>query len=159
MKLEYAEAIHAGMAGLMRQFRAADRAAENKDNRALIYDELATNVYSALAEALVAKTLGQYWSGATKDRSVADVGMNVEVRHTPLNKGGLIFRPSDKESSKYYLVTGIYPKMDIVGWLYGKDCKQERYWVDKNKNGERLPAPYYLVPQSDLNPELIEVVL
>lgn len=159
MKLEYAEAIHAGMAGLMRQFRAAERSAENKDNRALIYDELATNVYSALAEALVAKTLGQYWSGATKDRSVADVGMNVEVRHTPLNKGGLIFRPSDKESSKYYLVTGIYPKMDIVGWMYGKDCKQDKYLVNKDKNGDVLSTPYYLVPQRDLTSDLIEVVL
>jgi hypothetical protein len=43
--------------------------------------------------------------------------------------------------------------------LYGKDCKQERYWVDKNKNGESLSAPYYLVPQSELIKELIEVTL
>jgi len=159
MRLEYAEAIHAGMAGLMRQFRAADRAAENKDNRALIYDELATHVYSALAEALVAKTIGQYWSGATRDRTVADVGMDVEVRHTPLNKGGLIFRPSDKESSKYYLVTGIYPKMQVVGWMYGKDCKQNKYLISKDKNGDVLSTPYYLVPQCDLTSDLIEVIL
>jgi hypothetical protein len=147
------------MAGLMRQFRAADRAAENKDNRALIYDELATHVYSALAEALVAKTIGQYWSGATRDRTVADVGMDVEVRHTPLNKGGLIFRPSDKESSKYYLVTGIYPKMQVVGWMYGKDCKQNKYLISKDKNGDVLSTPYYLVPQCDLTSDLIEVIL
>ena len=158
MRLDHGEAFTAAIAGLQRQFRAIQRGAKNLTGTT-IKDEFTTNIHGAIAEALVAKTLGLYCNMSGADRVVADVGTNIEVRHTTLSNGGLIVKKPDKDTSKYYLVCGIYPDLRIIGWMYGKDCKQERYWVDTNKKGEKIPAPHYLVPQFDLNPELIEVTL
>lgn len=158
MRLDQGEAFSAAVAGLQRQFRAIARRAKNNYG-ALVADEMSNNIHAAIAEATVAKLLGLYPNMATSDRTVADVGTNIEVRSTVYKKGSLIVHKKDPDDRKYYLVCGMYPDLEVVGWLYGYQCKQPRYWVEKDKEGKKLEYPYWMVPQSDLNAELIEVTL
>jgi hypothetical protein len=158
IKLEHGEAFNAAIAGLQRQFRAIQRNA--KDNQGdITRDEFATNIHGAIAEAAVAKALGLYCNLASADRSLPDVGSCIEVRSSPNPKAKMPIRKRDKDDAKFYFVVGIYPNLQIVGWKYGKDCKQDRYWIATDKDGNQLERPYWAVPQSDLNPELIEVTL
>lgn len=157
-RLEHGEAFNAAIAGLQRQFRAIQRNA--KDNQGdITRDEFSTNIHGAIAEATVAKALGLYCNLASADRALADVGANIEVRSSPNPKAKMPIRKKDRDDAKYYFVVGSYPDTKIVGWKYGRDCKQERYWVATDKQGNPLDRPYWAVPQSDLNIELIEVVL
>ena len=157
-RLEHGEAFTAAVAGLQRRFRAIQRQAKN-DPGFKMKDEFATDIHGAIAEATVAKALGLYCNASSIDRGLADVGANIEVRSSTNPSAKMPIRQKDKDNSKFYFVVGVYPNLQIVGWKYGKDCKQERYWVDKDKDGNPINGPYWAVPQSDLNPELIEVVL
>lgn len=157
-RLEHGEAFTAAVAGLQRQFRAIQRNAKNNPGGG-IRDEFATNIHGAIAEATVAKALGLYCNVSSSNRALADVGRNIEVRSSTNPKARMPIRLNDKDDAKYYFVVGMYPDLKIVGWIYGKDCKQDRYWIDKDKEGNPINNPYWAVPQSDLNPDLVEVVL
>jgi hypothetical protein len=158
IKLEHGEAFNAAVAGLQRQFRAIKRNASN-DTGYKMKDEFMTHIHGAIAELTVAKALGLYCNMSGSDRAIADVGANIEVRSSTNPKAKMPIRKKDKDDAKYYFVVGIYPDLEIVGWKYGRDCKQDCYWVDKDKDGNFINGPYWAVPQSDLNPELIEVTL
>lgn len=158
MRLDHGEAFTAAIAGLQRQFRAIQRNATDNQGD-ITRDEFATNIHGAIAEATVAKVLGLYCNMSSPDRTVADVGHNIEVRSSTNSKALMPIRHRDKDDAKYYFVVGIYPNLKIIGWRWGRDCKQDRYLVDRDKAGNKLERPYWAVPQSDLNPELIEVVL
>jgi hypothetical protein len=158
MRLDQGEAFTAAVAGLQRQFRAIQRKANNLPSYEM-KDEFVTHIHGAIAEATVAKALGMYCNMSSPDRGIADVGANVEVRSSTNLKAKMPIRLKDKDDAKFYFVVGIYPNTKIIGWMYGKDCKQDRYWVDTDKDGNKLAYPYWAVPQSDLNPELIEVTL
>lgn len=157
-RLDHGEAFNAAIAGLQRRFRAIKRGAKDSVEN-ITRDAIATDIHGAIAEATVAKALGLYCNLASSDRSIADVGTNIEVRSTPYPNGPLVVRPKDKEDAKYYLVAGMYPNTRIVGWLLGKDAMNKRFWVTKNKDGNELKDPYWKVPQSELNQELIEIEL
>ena len=158
MILDYGEAFTAAVAGLQRRFRAIQRNA--KDNQGdITRDEFSTDIHGAIAEATVAKALGLYCNMSSPDRALADVGTNIEVRSSINSKAKMPIRKRDKDDAKYYFVVGTYPNLQIVGWKYGRDCKHDRYWVSTDKDGNLISNPYWAVPQSDLNPELIEVVL
>jgi len=158
MKLDYGEAFNAAVAGLQRQFRAIQRKASNLPSYEM-RDEFVTHIHGAIAEATVAKALGMYCNMSSPDRGIADVGANVEVRSSTNPKAKMPIRLKDKDDAKFYFVVGIYPNTKIIGWMYGKDCKQSCYRIDTDKDGKKLAYPYWAVPQSDLNPELIEVIL
>ena len=155
MILDKSEAFSAAVAGLMRRFKAIERGAQNNSSYKQA-DPLSTDVHGAIAEALVAKTLGLYWNPATYDRSRADVGFDIEVRSTPNPNGKLAVRPADKDSRKFYLVVGLYPDIKIVGWIYGKEAKQDKYWRDKDEKNNKIEHPHWAVPQCDLKTDLIE---
>lgn len=158
MRLEHGEAFNAAIAGLQRRFRAIQRKASNLPSYEM-RDEFATDIHGAIAEATVAKALGLYCNMSSSDRALADVGINIEVRSSLNLKAKMPIRAKDNDDAKFYFVVGIYPNTQIVGWKYGRDCKQAKYWIDTDKEGNKLTHPYWAVPQSDLNPELVEVVL
>lgn len=155
-RLDHGEAFNAAIAGLQRQFRAIGRGATD-NNGDITRDEIATHIHGAIAEVTVAKALGLYCNVASPDRSIADVGQSIEVRSTPYDNGSMPIRRRDKDNAKYYLVAGIYPHTKIIGWIYGRDAKQPKFWVDTDKDGNKISNPYWKVPQSALNQELIEV--
>jgi len=158
MRLDQGEAFTAAVAGLQRQFRAIQRKANNLPSYEM-RDEFVTHIHGAIAEATVAKALGMYCNMSSPDRGIADVGVNVEVRSSTNPKAKMPIRAKDKDDAKFYFVVGIYPNTEVIGWKLGKDCKQDRYWVDTDKDGNKLTHPYWAVPQSDLIKELIEVTL
>jgi len=155
-RLDHGEAFNAAIAGLQRRFRAIQRQATN-NQKEIINDEFATDIHGAIAEATVAKVLGLYCNLSSSDRAIADVGHNVEVRSSTRLTAAMPIRPRDKDDYKYYFVVGIYPDLRIVGWQWGRVCKQDKYYVSKDRNGQTLKTPYWSVPQSDLIHELIHV--
>lgn len=151
--LDSSEAFNAAIAGLQRQFRAIARNAKN-NNGDITSDEWTHHIHGAVAEAYVAKVFGLYCNVASTDRSLPDVGVSLEVRSCIRSHGPLVVRPRDKDDRRYFLVVGMYPNLKLVGWILGKDAKQERFWIDKDKDGNTIHNPYWRVPQSALNTDI-----
>lgn len=142
MKLDSAEAFHAGMAGFMRYFRAASERLHQPLGDAVAWG---SHIEGAIAEALVAKATQQYWPGATKSfQQYRDVGP-YEVRQTKYKNGCLLLHPTDPDDAKFVLVVGNFPDMEIVGWIWGKTGKHPDYWTEEQR-------PCYRVPQTALEP-------
>jgi hypothetical protein len=107
------------------------------------------SIVSARGEMAVAKGLNLYWSGSVGDYSAVDVGGLVEVRTITTGHHRLILHPGDRDWAPYVLVDASYqPEMRLVGWIYGKDGKDQKYWSDPS--GKNRPA--FFVPQNKLRP-------
>lgn len=106
------------------------------------------DLFACRAEMAVAKGLNLYWSGGVGEFDV-DVGGLVEVRSIARPGLSLIVHPKDKWWCPFVLVDASNPPhMKLVGWVFGSDAQDERFWSDpSNKN-----RPAYFVPQSELNP-------
>lgn len=113
------------------------------------------DIEGAMAECAVAKALGVYWSRGAWGK--ADIGRNVQVRHTKLQQGRLLVRPNDEGDEPFVLAIGGDGVYRIAGWLYGRECKQPE-WLMTTKGREDSPA--YFAPQDALRPieSLREVV-
>ena len=105
-RLEHGEAFNAAIAGLQRQFRAIQRNATDNQGD-ITKDEFSTNIHGAIAEATVAKALNLYCNLASADRTVADVGSNVEVRSSLNLKAKMPIRRKDRDDVKFYFVVQI----------------------------------------------------
>lgn len=108
------------------------------------------DIFGAVAEWIVAKWLKLPWKSFFENPSEAhgDVG-GCEVRYTHYWNGHLRGNDHDKPDAPYILVVGEYPNFRIVGWAYGREVHQEKYFGSKQADGER---PAYWMPQSDLRP-------
>lgn len=104
------------------------------------------DIEGAAAELAVAKALGVYWSGQDTPDCDGDIRAGEQVRHTERPNGCLIVHKKNADDHKFYLVTGIMPTMNVVGWIMGRDAKQEQWWRTN------VPKPAYFVPQSALIP-------
>ena len=161
-RLEYGEAFQAAIAGLQRRFRAIQRQAADNDDKSYFKDLFATDIHGAIAEYTVAKALGSYCNASSVDRALPDVGLDVEVRSSTDTKAPLRIRPRDAKKPnfanlKFYLVVGVYPDTRIVGWMYGKDCVQDRFWTAASQNPFFTEKdPCWAIPQHELKTELIE---
>lgn len=109
------------------------------------YGDEQNKVQSAAAEIAVAKALNQYWGAGVTQGDQADVGSNIEVRWTRHENGKLMIRPKDKDDRPYILVRGIAPDFEIVGWIYGREGKQDCWKRDPDGKG-----PVYMVPEEAL---------
>jgi hypothetical protein len=58
--------------------------------------------------------------------------------------------PGDKDQDElpFVLVHPEAPKFHLMGWCYGHEGKQQKYWADK----QRSDRPAFFVPQTDLRP-------
>lgn len=120
---------------------------ENKAGFPSDGDEWGVHIEGVCGEMAFAKCIGVYFDYTTETfKTKADV-LDVEVRTRSKDYYELIIRSDDKDESPFVLVTGKSPKLTVVGWIYCKDAKQEK-WL-KN-HGQRPPA--YFVPHSDLRP-------
>lgn len=120
------------------------------------------DLQGALAELAVSRALNLPWDGKWLPISIwdtwkiegNDVG-KLEIRSTDRIDGRLILHPSDKDFSPYVLVTStVDHNYKLVGWVYGKDGKADKYWRDN------VPRPCYMVPQVNLKSidELLEII-
>lgn len=115
------------------------------------------DIVSTRGEMAVAKGLNLYWSGSVGDYGAVDVGGLVEVRTRTKNWHSLIVHPGDRDWSPYVLVDASEtPDMRLVGWVFGRDGKDERFWADPSKKNR----PAYFIEQNELRPmsELVSLL-
>lgn len=113
------------------------------------------HVAGCLAEFAVAKAFGLPWDGEYFDNERwmkwrldgHDVS-GIEVRSTRRHDGRLLLQRQDKDDSPYVLVrTHARPRFQIVGWILGREGKQQRFWTEVGYG-----RPCYFVPTPLLRP-------
>lgn len=141
--LTWPEQLQAVIIGGMRRIgsKARCRTAPYGDPQANLWD---IDIEAAGAELAVAKAMGVYWTGICGyPEPAGDVG-GLEVRSTKRMDGRLILHDRDKDDAPYILVRGAMPIYQIVGWIYGRDGKQERYLF--HGDGRSAHRRAYFVP-------------
>lgn len=108
-------------------------------------DNWTTDVDAALAEMAVAKALDRFWTDDPAPDYEGDVG-SAHVRATPRKDGCLILHKDDPDEAMFVLVVGRENTWGIVGWIQGRDGKQEEFWR------EDTGRPAFFVPQNALHP-------
>ena len=79
-----------------------------------------------------------------KGKRFADVGNNLEIRHSKHDFGSLIIYPNDRDEDVAILVVGKSPTYRIAGWIPIKMARRPRY----KKAGQES----WWVSQDDLQP-------
>ena len=102
-------------------------------------------IESSMAEIAVARWRNRYWMGShfNGHDSGTDAGGS-QVRWTQHSSGHLIVYEEDDAEKPFVFVTGRSPRMTIVGWIYGHEAKQDKYWR------EDVKCPSWWIPQNDL---------
>jgi hypothetical protein len=144
------ELIQAGMMGVMRRVSAIVEA-RREPWGAAPGERWGNDIESCCAELAVAKAVDGYWHALSRHPSEleGDVGRR-QVRWTHHANGGLIVHPEDKDHAPFFLVTGLAPTLDILGWMMGYEAKNAAWW-----NETQLDRPAYLVPARVLAPVVV----
>lgn len=147
VSLEWPEQLHAAQVGSMRRISAINRNRPQplgEPEKIAAWDK---DIESSGAEAAVAKLLGLYWYAVDADPQSIDGDVSgVEVRHTHRPDGRLILHDKDDGDRPFVLVRGVMPAYDVVGWIFGRDGKKQKYLF----KGDGRAA--YFVPAADLRP-------
>lgn len=100
-----------------------------------------TDGLAAMAEYLVSLETGQPWTSrdCLDSDSGIDVGTDIDVKHTPNERGSLIVKRDAPDDTRYVLVVGEANSLRIVGWAWGYEIKREGRWRDD----VRHPAFFY----------------
>jgi len=99
-----------------------------------------------VGELALCKYLGKPWPASVDTfHRLPDV-YGGDVRATWRKDGCLVIRDNDPDDRRFALVTGSAPVVEIRGWLFAGDCKQDR-WL-RNPHGHRAS---WFVPQEALN--------
>lgn len=80
------------------------------------------DINAAAAELAVALYLTAPWTGETSRH--ADVGEDIQVRHSRRSDAHLLVWTGDRESDRFVLVTGFDGEYVLRGWLPGHLAKQ-----------------------------------
>ena len=104
-----------------------------------------SNIIGACGEIALSKFLDYPWKPKVDVfQTVIDVGM-IECRTRTEDWHDLIIRPNDKNDRPYALVIGGFTSFRIVGWIFGENGKQQKWW--KNPDGGEYA---FFVPQNEL---------
>lgn len=105
------------------------------------------DIEGCAAEMAYCKYRGIQWR-CTKSYE-ADVGDNIQIRHTEHANGCLVFKPRDDKLAGHWfvLVTGKDGRYNVAGYMKGSDCRRDE-WI-RAPYGEKSTA--WFVPQSALN--------
>jgi hypothetical protein len=113
-----------------------------------------TDIEACLAEIAVAKALNRYWLNPIlpgQVRGTSDL-TGINVRSTPRPDGCLLLHQADPDDLPFVLVRGTAPTLDLPGWCYGREGKNEGFWRDDDR-----VRPAFFVPAAALHP--IETLL
>lgn len=80
-------------------------------------------------------------------KTIADVGSQIEVKHTTWKDGHLIIRERDRAEDIAVLVTGKSPVYYVVGWIPVAIAKTDRF---KHKDGSWWVSQINLRPMENL---------
>ena len=120
-----------------------DSTTYQRDTRTKLTEEL-TGVLGEMAICYLLNTGGPK---ANTFHLIADAGVDIECRSTTRADGRLIFRKNDDPSRRFVLAIVFRDRVDLVGWIYGKDAMVDQWKV--NPNGYREA---WFVPRSSLRP-------
>lgn len=110
--------------------------------------EYAASLYLNTKVSTNLYTIDQYHNPSYKDSRGTDLHNGVEVRSTSYPYGELVVRKKDWDFVPYLLVFRKSPVYTLIGWCYGYEAKQSKYWKDVGNYGR----PAWFVPQDDLHP-------
>jgi hypothetical protein len=107
---------------------------------------VALQMNAIAAEMVVGEYLGLNYGDLAdqRNKSAADVGSNIEVKHTAWQDGHLIIAPRDRSSDIAVLVVGACPEYRIAGWIPVAIAKQPRFKSTRDSS--------YWVGQTHLRP-------
>lgn len=106
------------------------------------------DIIGCLGELAVAKATNKFWSGSLGNLKAKDVG-GIQVRATDYPQGRLILHPADADDDRFVLVRIAGTECDLRGWVFGKDGKQQKYWVENDPKWPKL-RPAFFVPDESL---------
>jgi len=146
MQLTHQDLYVPAQAGILRQISALARKRHEPHGSPTI-ELWGVAIESCIAEYLVAQSLDLSWRPfvANPGELLADVGNSLQVRQTNHLNGSLIIYTKDPVNHDYVLVVGSMLEQRIVGWIEGKNGKQDKYWRTDVRKAS------YWVPQSDLH--------
>ena len=104
-----------------------------------------TEIESCCAEVAFAKAYNLFFDFSCNTFKRPDVG-GKQIRHTKYPNGRLILRPDDNEEQEFFLVTGLCPNFQVIGWILCKEGKKEE-WYDDDRYNPTGPKPFWMVPQ------------
>lgn len=144
IKLTSMEMMIASSLGTARHMQSLTRTPRHEQPKD---DSLNAHIFGAMGEMAAAKAMGIY-PGFTVNTfgDAPDMGDDIQVRTSKTNR--LIVREHDNDDQKFVLVTGNAPEMDVIGWVYGREAKHDKWFTD---NGNGRP-PAWFVPASELRP-------
>jgi hypothetical protein len=143
MGLTFDELEIAAHAGTDRELRALRLGRKHRYGYAPVAN-WTTHIEAAIAEATAAKWRGYKWVPTADTDAAGDIAPGVQVRHSLRLDGHMPLHPPDPADHAYVFVVGAGLGQRIVGWCWGYEGKQERYWRAD------LERPCFFVPQSVL---------
>lgn len=149
IELSKSEGFQASLVGIQRNIEAildGRKTAFGKDKTWTIHIE------GACGELAVSKYMNLYWGGSVNTfKSDGDLCNGWEVRTRSNDDWDLIIRNNDPEDRIYILVTGLFPKYYIKGWIKGKQGKQNQFYKNYGNYGHAWFVPQnYLQPMKNL---------
>lgn len=102
---------------------------------------LGPEIETCMAELSVARGLGLPWPATVNHFQGPDLPPDIEIRHTPVPMGRLIFRPEDDKDGtlrRFILVTGQDGVYVVVGWDYSYNIALPEFLDNPNSMGQDL---------------------
>lgn len=139
------EIIDAMRVGIDRSARCISRGSKSRSEYKNDEDKIYNSIVGSCGERALAAYLGIEWIPLVDTFTrIPDVG-ELEVRTRTKDYYDLIIRDCDDDNKPYVLVLGNIVKFRIVGWIYAREGKKEKW---KHVYGGGRPS--YFVPQNFL---------
>jgi hypothetical protein len=145
-RLTWCEMLLAAITGFARRIQS--RVKNKSDNdmaKPKNNEEWGNEIEGAGGEMAFAKWANVYWHPGVGTYKAPDVG-GYQVRTRTESWYDLIVRNNDKDDDRFALVLGKMPDYQIVGWISGREAKQDRW--RRNHGGY---GPAWFVPQAALH--------
>jgi hypothetical protein len=143
IRLTKQEMLIGSITGMVRHIESLEsgrklRFPEQYPNQSLLNHQL-----GSLSEMAYAKMVNAYYSHSVNTFHVADIGDNIEVRYSNMDK--LKVRVTDKD---VYVVSmsGTLPEFTYNGYIWCENAKRPEWSKDYNNHG----VPAYFVPLTEL---------
>jgi hypothetical protein len=149
--LDYSQEVQAHQVGFQRIINIQGKADHvSRNNKKLNFHEYVAEVSESVgAEIAVAEYLGLKNFEPTIDtfKTEADIGTNIEVKHTLYTDGSLIVSHTDRQNDVAVLVVGKSPVYYIAGWIPIIMARKPKY---VKEDGSHWVSQVNLFPIKDL---------
>lgn len=146
VELTLSEETWASRVGIARELYAEGNLEHHTFEQPTRIANIQAHVIGAIGELAAAKALDIHWSHAERPYTwgLHDLGDDLEVRATRYRSGHLLIRSKDDPDRRYILVSGQAPVVYVVGWIWGREAKTDRWWRELDHR------PAYWIPQEYL---------